>query len=129
MKAAALIALIALGSCEFAQKHPAVTVGIAGGVVGFMGCETDGVDTKYCAEAGGAAAIGLFTIAALVTFFFDTGDNQPIPEDEEELQQQQEVTHTGAIKVHTHTAPPPVVVDAGVTIDAIAPDAAVVDAP
>jgi len=126
MKRAALVALIALGSCEFAQKHPAVTVGIAGGAVGFMGCETDGVDSVICAKVGGAAGAGLFLIAAAVTYFFDTGDNQPIPEDEEE--QQQEVTSSGAIKVHTHTAPPPVAVDAGVTVDAAAPDAAVADA-
>jgi hypothetical protein len=127
MRRFALVALIALGSCEFAQKHPAVTAGIVGASVGFMGCETDGVDTKYCAEAGGAAGAGLFLIAAVVTYFFDTGDNQPIPEDEE-LQQQQEVTNTGAIKVHTHTAPPPVVVDAGVSVDAVVADAAAVDA-
>ena len=129
MRTFALVALIALGSCEFAQKHPAVTAGIAGGVVGFMGCETDGVDTKYCAEAGGIAGAGLFAIAAVVTYFFDTGDTQPLPEDDEEVQQ--EVTNAGAIKVHTHTAPPPVVIDAGVVLDAPVPvaDAPAADAP
>lgn len=123
MKRIALVALIALGSCEFAQKHPAVAVGIAGATVGFVGCETDGVDTKYCAEAGGAAGAGLFLIAAVVTYFFDTGDTQPLPEDDDE-EVQQEVTNTGAIKVHTHTAPPPVVVDAGVDVPAPVVDAA-----
>jgi len=127
MRRFVLVALIALGSCEFAQKHPAVTVGIAGASVGFVGCETDGVDTKYCAAAGGAAGAGLFLIAAVVTYFFDTGDNQPLPEDEEE--QQQEVTDTGAIKVHTHTARPPVMIDAGVGVTIDAAPAPVADAP
>ena len=118
MRRAALVMLLALGSCEFAQKHPAVTAGITAGSIGFVGCMADNVDVAPCGAVGAGAAIFLGGIAWLATTLFNTEDTMPEPEEGE-----QEMTQQGAIKVHTHTAPPPVMIDAGV-------DAAIVaDAP
>ena len=123
MKRIALISLLALGSCEFAQKHPAVTAGITGASVGFLGCEIDSVDTKTCAIVGGSAGAFLGGIAALATLLFETNDTEPAT-----VEGDQEMTESGAIRVHTHTAPPPVEIDAGVTppapADAAMPDVA-----
>lgn len=101
------LVLVLLCGCEFSQKHPAVTVGIASGIVGFGGCELDEVKAKTCAEIGGAAAVFLGGIAALVTLFADTEDHE-LPPDEEMLP-------SGAVKVRTHTLlPPGLAIDAGV---------------
>jgi hypothetical protein len=127
MRSVALVATVALAaspSCEFAQKHPAVAAGIAGGTVGFVGCVTDSVDMSTCAIVGGSAALFLGGIAALATLLFETNDTQPVPEDEEE-----EMTRSGAIKVHTHTAPPPVVIDAGVAPVPVVPPPVIDAAP
>jgi hypothetical protein len=125
LKRVACVTVLALGlgSCEFSQRHPAVAAGITGGVVGFMGCEVDSVDVKTCAIVGGSAAAFLGGIAALATLLFETNDPEPVP-----VEGDQEMTEGGAIKVHTRTAPPPVLIDAGVVAvdapaDAVAPDA------
>lgn len=111
--------LALLVSCEFSQKHPAVPIGIAGGIVGFGGCEMDQVKVSTCGEIGGIVAIGLGGLAALVTLFADTEDHS-LPPDEEMLP-------SGAVRVRTHAQlPPGLAVDAGVAIDAAAPDAPLV---
>jgi hypothetical protein len=115
----ALVTLLAVGSCEFAQKHPAVTAGITGASVGFLGCEVDSVDVKVCAIVGGSAGAFLGGIAALATLLFETNDTEPA-----QVEGEQEMTQGGAIRVHTHTAPPPVEIDAGVAADAGPPDVA-----
>jgi hypothetical protein len=123
---AVLLAL--LGSCEYSQKHPAVPIGIAGGIVGFGGCEMDSVRVSTCGEIGGIVALGLGGLAALVTLFADTEDHQ-LPPDEEMLP-------SGAVRVRTHTLlPPGLAIDAGVidsvqpVIDSVQPvDGAAVDA-
>jgi hypothetical protein len=133
-RAAALVAAVALaaGSCEWAQRHPAVTAGIAGGTIGFFGCEVDSVKVTTCAAIGGAAGLFLGGIAGLAMLFLNTNeDDQQAPPPNV-----QEMTRSGAIRVHTHTAPPPVVIDAGVdagpdaVLGAVALDApAAADAP
>ncbi len=112
---------VASGSCV---KHPAVSAAIAGGVIGFGGCEIDSVKVGTCGIIGASTAVALGGIAWLVTTLFDTEDHEVTFADDDEL------TPQGGVKVHTQTAPPPVVIDAGV-VDAVA-DAApapVADAP
>jgi hypothetical protein len=118
LKRVALITLLALVSCEFAQRHPAVTAGITGLSVGFLGCEIDSVDAKTCAIVGGSAGAFLGGIAALATLLFETNDTEPAT-----VEGDQEMTESGAIRVHTHTVPPPVEIDAGIA-DAALPDVA-----
>lgn len=112
--------LLALAGCTFSQTHPAVTAGIAGGVVGFGGCYVDGVKTSTCGIVGGAAALFLGGIAAIVTLIADTNAPEPPPSDEE-------LGPNGTIRVHTQTPLPPLAPDAGVA-DAAASDAAAADA-
>lgn len=66
MVAAALLVLPASG-CSFAVKHPAVTAGIAGGLLGFGTCKLASDDYPSClGVAGGAGAfLGLAAAAAL----------------------------------------------------------------
>ncbi len=115
-----LVLMLALatasGSCV---KHPAVSAAIAGGVIGFGGCEIDSVKVGTCGIIGASTAVALGGIAWLVTTLFDTEDHAITFDDDDEL------TPQGGVKVHTQTAPPPVPVDAGVP-DATAP---VIDAP
>lgn len=118
-----LVLLLALatatGSCA---KHPAITAAVAGGVIGFSGCEIDSVKVSTCGIIGGSTALALGGIAWLVTTLFDTEDHQITFSDDDEL------TPQGGVKVHTQTAPPPVEIDAGVA-DAPVADAHVADAP
>lgn len=118
----ALLLVAALASCDFAQRHQAVTAGVVAGAIGFGSCEMDDVAVKTCGIIGGTAALALGGIAALVTWLADTTDHT-LPPDEE-------ITPTGALRIHTHAEPPPVIADAGV--DGTAADAssdAMIDAP
>lgn len=118
-----LAVLLALCGCT---KHPAVFVAVSAGTIGALSCElqegTDG-DTLHtqaiCGIITAGAALVLGGIAALVTHFADTSAHE-LPPDEE-------IAPGGMVRLHTHTAPPPIVVepDAGV-----APvDAAVISPP
>src|SRR5687768_3529951 len=73
MKRAAIIALVALyvalGSCNFAVKHPAATAGIVAGSVALFTCELaidyeDTDDQKTCLIASAAVGLGLTALAA-----------------------------------------------------------------
>ncbi|MGE5187321.1 MAG: hypothetical protein ACM31C_34975 [Acidobacteriota bacterium] len=101
--------VVGSGSCV---KHPAVSAAIAGGVIGFGGCEIDSVKVGTCGIIGASTAVALGGIAWLVTTLFDTEDHAITFSDDDEL------TPQGGVKVHTQTAPPPLPIDAGV------PDAA-----
>lgn len=119
----ALVLVLALGSCEFAAKHTAVTAAITGATVGFAGCAVDSVDVKTCGVISAAAAVFLGGIVAIVNLVANTSDNASpdIAPDPAELP-------PDIVRVGTHTEPPPVIlVDAGVDarpIDASAVDAA-----
>jgi hypothetical protein len=118
-----VVLLLALAGCV---KHPGITAGVAGGVMGFGACEIDSVKVSTCGIIGATTAVALGGIAWLVTTLFDTEDHEVTFADDDEL------TPQGGVKVHTHTAPPPVMIDAGV-IDAVAAppaiDARAADAP
>jgi len=118
-KSAACVFLIVLG-CAAAQRHPAIAIGITGAIVGGLACEMDSpAHQSTCGIIAGAVGLGLGGITGLVTLFADTEDHS-LPQDEEMEMQ------GSAIRVHTHTLPPPVPLDAGVP-DA-ARDAGVADA-
>jgi hypothetical protein len=74
MKRLALVA--ALSSCAFATKHPGITVGLAAGSIGFVGCELNVERHGTCALIGGTVGLVLGGIAGLVTLLADTGDHQ-----------------------------------------------------
>lgn len=70
MRAAVLV--VALGSCAFAQKHPAVTAGIATGMIALVPC-LPAVDTPAtCLLIGAGAGLAIGGITGLVTLFADT---------------------------------------------------------
>jgi hypothetical protein len=104
MRAAALVVAFALlGSCNFAQKHPGVTVGIVAGTIGFGACGLAVEKLDTCTYIGGAAGLVLGGITGLVTMFADTSAHTLDLEDEE----------TEGV-VRTRTPPPPGLPDAGV---------------
>lgn len=115
-----VLLLLALAGCV---KHPGITAGVAGGVMGFGACEIDSVKVSTCGIIGASTALALGGIAWLVTTLFDTEDHEVTFGDDDEL------TPQGGVKVHTHTAPPPVVIDAGVDAAAVVVDARPADAP
>ena len=116
MKRCAL--LLALCGCASAQKHPALTAAIVGGVVGGLACEIDNPAKQIdCAYVTAAAAAFLGGLTGLITTFTDTSAHEfaPDPEDEDQA-------------IHTSTPPPPGLADAGVGADAPALDATTADA-
>ncbi len=124
-----LALLLALCGCA---RHPAVTVAVGAGSVAFLTCEIqspsfwDNHDQAHvqgtCGIITAGAALVLGGLAALVTTFADTSAHELGPDEE--------INEQGQVKLHTHTALPPVPIDAGVP-DAAAPvvDAGVADAP
>jgi hypothetical protein len=116
MRRLGLLLLVTLCGCTYSSQHPAVAAGIAAGTIGFGACEIDSVKTSTCGIIGGSTGLVLGGIAALVTLIADTGAHD-LPADDELP------PGTGAdIRVRTHTAPPPVLPDAGV--DGTAPSPA-----
>jgi len=110
-KSAAWVLVILVG-CAQAQRHPPIAIGIAGAIVGGLACEMDSPSRQStCGIISAAVGLGLGGITGLVTLFADTEDHT-IPSDDE--------MEGSAIRVHTHTALPTVVLDAG----PVAPDAA-----
>jgi hypothetical protein len=103
--------MVALGATQpTCANHPAITVGIGGGAVGFASCEIQGGAQSTCGIITGAVALGLGGLAWLVTTFADTNAHELTGDDE--------MLPDGVVRVHTHTDLPPVPLDAGV------PDAA-----
>lgn len=100
-----LVLLLALAGCA---KHPAISAAVAGGTIGFAACEIDSVPVGTCGAVSAITALGLGGIAWLVTTIFDTEDHAITFADDDEL------TPTGGVKVHTQTALPPLPLDAGV---------------
>ena len=118
-----LALLLALCGCASAQRHPAIAIGIVTGIVGGMACEMDSpAHQSTCGIIAGAAGVGLGSITGIATLIGETNDTSAASEDDMEME-------GSAVRIHTHTAPPPVpITDAGVP-DAPAADAPVPDAP
>jgi hypothetical protein len=109
--------LLALCGCAQAQRHPAIAIGVVGAVVGGLACEMDDpAHQSTCAIIAGAVGAALGGITGLVTLFADTEDHT-IPGDEDMEME------GSAIRIHTHTAPPPEPIDAGVADAVVSPDA------
>ena len=117
MKGLAILALAATLSCA---KHPALTVGIGGGSIGLVSCEMQGSKQSTCGIITGIVALGLGGLAWLVTSLADTNAHELPPDDE--------MLPDGAVRVHTHTELPPVVLDAGPAARAPVDAAPVADA-
>jgi hypothetical protein len=92
MRATALTLCIALTGCTFGVKHPAITAGIVGGVVGLGTCEigtgfdlADGKTQGQCGLIAGGAGLLLGGIVALAVVLGGEGhtvlvqDDQPPP--------------------------------------------------
>ena len=106
-KSAACV-FVFLAGCASAQRHPALTIGIAAAIVGGLACEMDSpAHQSTCGIIAGAVGVGLGGLTGLVTLFADTQDHT-IPGDEDMEME------GSAVRIHTHTAPPPEPVDAGV---------------
>ncbi len=75
MKAAAVLALVTtLGGCGFAAKHPAITIGIVGGVVAEGTCELATGEHLTCGAVSGGVALGLAGIVALAMLLGGDGN-------------------------------------------------------
>ena len=123
-----LVVLLALSSgCA---RHPSVTVGVAAGGIALVTCEVNGAsfwtnnDALHvqgsCGILTAAVGLALGGLAAIVTHYADTSAHELGPDEE--------ITREGTVRLHTHTAPPPVPLDAGLG-DAGVDAAVVVDAP
>lgn len=117
MRWLAILALAATLSCA---KHPALTVGIGGGAIGLVSCEMQGSKQSTCGIITGIVALGLGGLAWLVTSLADTNAHELPPDDE--------MLPDGAVRVHTHTELPPVVLDAAPAAPAPVDAAPVADA-
>ncbi len=85
MRYAALLSmLLAVAGCGFAQKHPAVTIGITAGVIGFGACGMAVEKLDTCSAIAAAAGLGLGGIAGLAMLFGDTEDHALPPFEEED---------------------------------------------
>jgi len=117
-----LALLLALCGCAQAQRHPAIAIGIVGAIVGGMTCEMDSpAHQSTCGIIAGAVGLGLGAITGIATLIGETNDTSATSDDDMEMQ-------GSAVRIHTHTAPPPMpILDAGVP-DAVAADAAAPDA-
>jgi hypothetical protein len=80
----ALVAVLALAacSCGFAQKHPAVTVGVVAGTLGFVMCAPAVEKQTTCLAIGAIAGLALGGITGLVTTFADTSAHELVEEPE-----------------------------------------------
>ena len=88
-----------LGSCAFAQKHPAITTGLVAGTIGFGTCGLAVEKLAHVhASSGACAGLGIGGITGLVTTFADTSAHT-LPSDEEPIEP--------IVRVRSHTAPPP----------------------
>ena len=117
-RALVVLALVSLAGCESAAKHPAITIGTVTGTMGFGLCELSVAELGTCAIVGGAAALALGGITALVYLLADPNAQ---PEDPAQEESPREYV----------TEPPPglpawMQTDAGVP--PVASDAAVLDA-
>jgi hypothetical protein len=117
-RAALLVLVLAVGSCEFAQKHPAITAGIAAGTIALVPCLPAVEHPTTCLAIGGVVGLGIGGITGLVTTFADTSAHSLPPDEEPEP----------PIVRRKKTVPPPdpvlpVAVDAGVpvVVDVAAP--------
>ena len=129
MKLKSIAVLLALASGGCAQ-HPSVTVGVGAGSIALVTCEVnqlsfwannDSLHTQgSCGILTAAVVLALGGLAAIVTHYADTSAHELGPDEE--------ITTEGTVRLHTHTAPPPVPLDAGI-VDSASIDAAVVDAP
>jgi|GEM_PF-3600664 len=109
---------VALAAQLACTNHPALTVGVGAGSIGLLSCEIQGASQGTCGIITGIAAVGLGGLAWLVTHFADTSAHQ-LPDDDETMS-------GGMVRLHTHTALPPVppvppVPDDGGVIDATSP--------
>jgi hypothetical protein len=114
-----LALLLALCGCAQAQRHPAIAIGIVGAIVGGMACEMDSpAHQSTCGIIAAAAGGGLGVITGVATLIGETNDTSAVSDEDMEME-------GSAVRIHTHTAPPPVpMMDAGVPDVAAAPDAA-----
>ena len=72
MRALAITLCLALTSCAFAVKHPAITSGLVGGSIGLLTCEigtgfdlSDGEMVATCGAIGGGVGLVLGGVVAL----------------------------------------------------------------
>jgi hypothetical protein len=88
--AAGLVAALASApGCAFAVDHPAVTVGIVGGTLGFGTCKLASDSYGKCALVGGGAGAFLALVAAAALWLGGDGHTvmleeqaQPLPDDD-----------------------------------------------
>lgn len=84
-KRIALVLVFALGGCAFAQKHPAVTIGIVAGSVGFVTCGLAVEKLGTCSLVGLGAGVAIGGITGLVTTIFASNADELAEDDQDAL--------------------------------------------
>jgi hypothetical protein len=106
-----LAVLVSTASCEFAVKHPAITVGIVGGVVAAGSCELGtGGEHATCGIVTGSVAVGLAGIVWLAMLLGGEGNTVlqgPDPDDPPPPQVPQDPTLDKPVKTPAPTTPAP----------------------
>jgi hypothetical protein len=124
LAALAVATALASTTCGSAVRHPAITAGIVGGVIGFGACEMEGSPTGTCGLIGGGAGVFLGGIAALVLLMFPPGEHQILSGEPEPMQVYGSRAHRLDAGVDAMAVPVPIapMADAGVALDAPAAD-------
>ena len=96
--------MVARWSTCTCAEHPAYTVGIATGAIGFGGCAVDEVKIGDCAAIGAITGVFFGALTALLYHYTDSNAH--------ELKMDESLGSGGALELHTFTPPPPVPLDA-----------------
>lgn len=92
-RALSVVVMLSLGSCAFATKHPAVTIGIVAGTIGFTTCFLAVEKPGTCGLVGLGAGVAIGGITGLATTVFEP--NAPAEPDESDADMMRRVRGEG----------------------------------
>ncbi len=123
-RALSMVLVLTLGSCAFATKHPAVTIGIVAGSIGaatcFMAVEKPGT----CSLVGLGAGVAIGGLAGIATTVF-VSNAPPEPDEDEEMMRR---VRSEGVPEGPYLPPEPNPLPQTVLPDAGVPDAPLADA-
>jgi hypothetical protein len=102
VKRHALVVAVVMTACA---QHPAYTIGVATGVIGFGACAVDEVKASDCLVIGALTGVVFGVATALIYHFTDSNAH--------ELRMDESLGSGGVVQLHTFTPPPPVPLEQG----------------